>query len=256
MEDELLLPAQRAPEPSPSMEPAPTTDRLPRHLGVIIDGNRRWARATGASTEQGHRAGAARIPQMLAWCEELGIPLVTVWMLSTDNFSRPAAELEALYGIIAGTVEECAHAGFQVRILGDPGLLPGHVHERIGRARAAVTSTRSLTANLAIGYGGREEILQAVREIVREGAAEGLDAAQIAESIDLAEIGAHLSTRDQPDPDLIIRTSGEQRMSGFLLWQSVHTEFWFCDTLWPEFRRADLVRALRDFARRDRRFGS
>lgn len=231
-------------------------DRLPRHVGVIVDGNRRWAKASGASTEEGHRQGAARITELLTWCEELGIPLVTVWMLSTDNFSRPPAELEALYEIIAGAVEECSGAGYAVRIAGSPELLPPRVHARIEDVLARTQPTKALVVNLAIGYGGRQEIVDAVREIVLDGAAAGLAPEEVAASISIDAISEHLYTRGQPDPDLIIRTSGEQRMSGFLLWQSVHAEYWFCETYWPGFRRTDFLRALRDYTRRERRFGS
>lgn len=231
-------------------------DRLPRHIGVIVDGNRRWAKASGASTAEGHRQGAARITELLTWCEELSIPTVTVWMLSTDNFSRPPEELEALYDIIAAAVEDYSGAGYTVRIAGSPELLPVRVHERIARVLESTEATKDLVVNLAIGYGGRQEIVDAVREIVLDGAAAGLDAEQVAASISIGAISEHLYTRGQPDPDLIIRTSGEQRMSGFLLWQSVHSEYWFCETYWPGFRRTDFLRALRDYCRRERRFGS
>lgn len=231
-------------------------DALPRHVGVIVDGNRRWARAAGASTEEGHRHGAAKITEFLAWCEELSIPLVTVWLLSTDNFSRPPEELEALYGIIAGAVEEYTAEGYAVRIAGSPGLLPPRVHERIDALIADAAPTKGLVVNLAIGYGGRQEIVDAVRELVLDGAAAGRTPEEVAASISIEAISEHLYTRGQPDPDLIIRTSGEQRMSGFLLWQSVHSEYWFCETYWPGFRRTDFLRALRDYCRRERRYGS
>lgn len=231
-------------------------DLLPRHIGVIIDGNRRWAKASGASTAEGHRQGAAKITEFLTWCEEMSIPLVTVWMLSTDNLSRPPEELRTLHGIIAEAVEEYTAAGYAVRIAGSTHLLPDDVHARIRAVIDAAEPRRSLVVNLAIGYGGRQEIVDAVREIVRAGGAEGLDIEQIAESVSIEAISEHLYTRGQPDPDLIIRTSGEQRMSGFLLWQSVHSEYWFCETYWPGFRRTDFLRALREFSRRDRRFGA
>lgn len=251
MEDEGILHRVYDRRLAKELEP----DRLPRHVGVIVDGNRRWAKASGATTEEGHRQGAARITELLSWCEDLGIPLVTVWMLSTDNFSRPAAELESLYEIIAGAVEECTAAGYTVRVTGSAHLLPPRVHQRIQAVQEAAAPPRALRVNLAIGYGGREEIVDAVRELIREGGAAGRTPEQIAETISIEAIGEHLYTRGQPDPDLIIRTSGEQRMSGFLLWQSVHSEFWFCETYWPGFRRTDFLRALREFGRRERRFG-
>lgn len=231
------------------------SDRLPRHVGVIVDGNRRWAKASGATTAEGHRQGAAKITEFLTWCEELSIPLVTVWMLSTDNFSRPPEELEALYEIIAEAVEEYSAAGYSVRIAGSPELLPPRVHERIAAVLDDAEVTRTLVVNLAIGYGGRQEIVHAVRELILDGAAAGRSPEEVAQSISIDAISEHLYTRGQPDPDLIIRTSGEQRMSGFLLWQSVHSEYWFCETYWPGFRRVDFLRALRDYCRRERRFG-
>lgn len=229
---------------------------LPQHLGVIVDGNRRWAKASGASTEEGHRQGAAKIGEFLTWCEELSIPLVTVWMLSHDNLRRPAEELEALFGIITDTLEELTDAGYEVRLTGNDDVLPAEVRARIRRRQETAQVTRELAVNLAIGYGGREEIVVAVQELVREMGKRGLDAEQIADGITIEAIGEHLYTRGQPDPDLIIRTSGEQRLSGFLLWQSVHSEFWFCETYWPGFRRVDFLRALRDFCKRERRFGA
>lgn len=229
---------------------------LPRHIGVIVDGNRRWAREVGVSTAEGHREGARRIADLLDWCDELSIPLVTVWMLSTDNLSRPPEELEALYGIITDAVERCAGAGYTVRIVGRSELLPARVHARLAAILDAARPIRDLHVNLAIGYGGRQEIVDAVQAILREGAASGLDADALVEAVSIDAISHRLYTHDQADPDLIIRTSGEQRMSGFLLWQSVHSEYWFCEANWPAFARADLLRALADYCARERRFGS
>lgn len=229
---------------------------LPQHLGVIVDGNRRWAKEAGESTEHGHRAGAAKIVEFLSWCEDLKIPLVTVWMLSTDNLSRPPEELVALYEIIASTVEQIAQAGYRVRLTGTAEALPDDVRAGIARIQERVAPDSELTVNVAIGYGGREEIVDAVQELVRDLGAQGRSPEDIAAAISVDSIAEHLYTRGQPDPDLIIRTSGEQRLSGFLLWQSVHSEYWFCETYWPGFRRVDLLRALRDFCRRERRYGA
>ncbi|AXK45730.1 polyprenyl diphosphate synthase [Brachybacterium saurashtrense] len=229
---------------------------LPQHLGVIVDGNRRWAKEAGESTEHGHRAGAAKILEFLSWCEDLGIPLVTVWMLSTDNLRRPPEELTALYGIIGDTIAAIIRAGHCVRLTGNAGALPASMRAEIMREQEAAPRDARLTVNVAIGYGGREEIVDAVQELVRDLAGQGLDGDGIAERISIESITEHLYTRGQPDPDLIIRTSGEQRLSGFLLWQSVHSEYWFCETYWPGFRRVDLLRALRDFCRRERRYGA
>lgn len=245
---------------------APLTENdaaLPRHIGIIVDGNRRWAREMGVSTADGHRAGAQRILDVLGWCEELGIPLVTIWMLSTDNLSRTPAELDALCEIIGDAVDGCAGTGYRVRIVGDHDVLPTGLGERLTAAvRAAEArhcdrhSGPQLEVNLAIGYGGREEIVGAVRSLLRDAIAHGTGAGDLAEQVTIEAIGQRLHTAGQPDPDLIIRTSGEQRMSGFLLWQSVHTEYWFTDANWPGFQRSDLLDALADYARRERRFGA
>lgn len=229
---------------------------LPRHLGVIVDGNRRWAKASGASTVEGHRVGAAKILEFLTWCEELEIPLVTVWMLSRDNLRRAPEELEPLIEIITGAVQQIVDAGFHVRLTGSVDVLPETARLALTAPIEGSQPTRDLTVNVAIGYGGREEIVDAVRELVRDLGADGRSPEQIAEAISVDTIAEHLYTRGQPDPDLIIRTSGEQRLSGFLLWQSVHSEFWFCETFWPGFRRIDLLRALRGFCKRERRFGA
>lgn len=228
---------------------------LPQHLGVIVDGNRRWAKAAGASTAEGHRVGAAKILEFLSWCQDLEIPLVTVWMLSTDNARRSPEELEALHGIITATIEQIIRAGYDVRPTGSLDDLPEPMRAAIERARAEESVRADLTVNIAVGYGGREEIVSAVQELVRDLGAQGRSPEEIAEAISTESIAEHLYTRGQPDPDLIIRTSGEQRLSGFLLWQSVHSEYWFCETYWPGFRRVDLLRALRDFCRRERRYG-
>src|SRR5699024_9384313 len=229
---------------------------LPQHLGVIVDGNRRWAKAAGATTAEGHRVGAAKIVEFLSWCEDLDIPLVTVWMLSTDNLSRPAEELGPLYGIITSTIEQIIEAGHCVRLTGNAEALPAEVRAVIARIQESTPADARLTVNVAIGYGGREEIVDAVRELVRDLGGRGMEPEQISEAVSVESITEHLYTRGQPDPDLIIRTSGEQRLSGFLLWQSVHAEYWFCETYWPGFRRVDLLRALRDFCKRERRFGA
>lgn len=230
--------------------------QLPQHLGVIVDGNRRWAKASGITTAEGHRQGGAKITEFLTWCEELEIPLVTVWMLSTDNLRRPVDELELLFEVIAGTVESIAGAGYTVRLAGSVESLPEATRARIGRVQESTHPSKTLAVNVAIGYGGREEIVDAVRELVRDLGEAGRSPQEIAEAISMEAIGEHLYTRGQPDPDLIIRSSGEQRLSGFLMWQSAHSEFWFCETNWPGFRRVDLLRALRDYCQRERRFGA
>ncbi|SNT13023.1 short-chain Z-isoprenyl diphosphate synthase [Micrococcales bacterium KH10] len=232
-------------------------DRMPRHVGVILDGNRRWARAFGESAVTGHRRGADKIAEFLSWCDELGIELATLWMLSTDNLSRSSEELEALLNVIEDVINELADAGrWQIRVVGRLDLLPESVATALRRAEEKCADIEGgVTVNVAVGYGGRHEIADAVRAVLRESLERGDDLGHIADTIDVEHIAAHLYTRGQPDPDLVIRTSGEQRLSGFLMWQSAHSEFYFCEAHWPEFRRVDFLRALRSYSLRERRLG-
>jgi short-chain Z-isoprenyl diphosphate synthase len=229
---------------------------LPRHVGVILDGNRRWAKEAGASAATGHRVGAGKIADLLTWSEEVGVELVTLWMLSTDNLSRPPQELTALVQIIEQTVADLAQAGrWRVRVVGALDLLPYDTAERLHQAEARTAEVEGLGVNVAIGYGGRREIADAVRALLAEQARAGVSIEQLAETLDVEHIAEHLYTKGQPDPDLVIRTSGEQRLSGFLLWQSVHTEYYFCEAHWPDFRKVDFLRAMRSYGDRERRLG-
>ena len=232
---------------------------VPRHVGVILDGNRRWARATGhRSVSEGHQKGADKISELLAWCDEAGVELVTLWLLSTDNLSRSPAELDPLLRIIEGVVTDLAAPGnpWRVHVVGALDLLPADT-ARILKEAADVTAGRTgLEVNVAVGYGGRREIADAVRAMLQTHAAAGATLEEVAEFLDPEHIAEHLYTRGQPDPDLVIRTSGEQRLGGFLLWQSAHSEFYFCEAYWPDFRRVDFLRALRAYAARQRRFGA
>ena len=245
---------------------------VPHHVGVILDGNRRWARSMGFGAAQGHKRGADKIEEFLGWAEQMGVQVVTLWLLSTDNLSRDPAELSPLLDIIAHAVDELAETGrWRLRLVGAVDLLPEPLAERL---RAAVARSqppeaqdeekkgeavgpedRPMQVNIAVGYGGRQEIADAVRELLRERAAAGASLEEVAASLSEEDITEHLYTKGQPDPDLVIRTSGEQRLSGFLLWQSVHSEYYFCEVNWPAFRRVDFLRALRDFAGRERRLG-
>jgi short-chain Z-isoprenyl diphosphate synthase len=232
---------------------------VPRHVAIMVDGNRRWARAAGFDdVAQGHLAGAQHIANLLDWCSEAGVGHVTVWLLSTDNLHRPAEELEPLLRIIAGVARELSGPGtpWRLKVVGALDLLPAETGEALKAAEEATADRDGLTVNIAVGYGGRREIADAVRSLLQEHAASGGTLEELAEVIDVDHIAEHLYIKGQPDPDLVIRTSGEQRLSGFLLWQSVHSEFYFCDALWPDFRKIDFLRALRDFGRRQRRFGA
>jgi short-chain Z-isoprenyl diphosphate synthase len=231
----------------------------PRHVGVMLDGNRRWAREAGfTDVADGHRVGARRIHDLLEWCQESGVEVVTLWLLSTDNVSRPESELVPLLEIIGDVVDELAEPGlqWQLQILGAPDVLPQETADRLISAAARTKGRTGLKVNAAVGYGGRREIADAVRKLLLQHAEAGTTIEELAEVLSVDHIAEHLYTSGQPDPDLVIRTSGEQRMSGFLLWQSAYSEMWFCEAYWPDFRRTDFLRALRDFAIRHRRFGS
>ncbi|RLV50757.1 isoprenyl transferase [Nocardioides mangrovicus] len=230
---------------------------LPRHIGVMLDGNRRWAKAVGADTAHGHRAGAANIEPLLGWCEEVGVQVVTLWLLSTDNLNRPSEELDALLPIIADAVETLAEQRrWRLHPVGALDLLPTDIAERLKVAAEETREVDGMLVNVAVGYGGRREIADAVRSLLSEHAERGTSLEELAESIDVEHIASHLYTRGQPDPDLVIRTSGEQRLGGFLLWQSAQSEFYFCEAYWPDFRRVDFLRAVRAYAQRERRYGA
>lgn len=234
----------------------PQIEHVPYHVGIILDGNRRWARNLGSNAAAGHRKGADHVNEVLGWCEEIGIGIVTLWMLSTDNLNREPKELQELIGIIVKAVENLARSKrWELRVLGDLSLMPSEAATRLAAAQAATEGVRGMRVNVAIGYGGRHEVREAVRGYLHERAEAGDTLEEVANKVTISDITEHMYTKGQPDPDLIIRTSGEQRMSGFMLWQTVHTELYFCEAYWPEFRRTDLLRALRDYSRRERRMG-
>lgn len=225
----------------------------------MLDGNRRWARAAGLEdVNHGHVVGANHIDSLLGWCAEAGVEHVTLWLLSTDNLHRDPAEVGPLLRIIANVADELSAAGqpWQLNVMGALDTLPSDTAEALKTAAERSAGRTGMTVNLAVGYGGRREIADAVRSLLQEHAQAGTSIEELAELIDVEHIADHLYTKGQPDPDLVIRTSGEQRLSGFLLWQSAHSEFYFCDALWPDFRRVDFLRALRDFSERHRRFGN
>ena len=229
---------------------------LPRHVGLIIDGNRRWAKEEGlASPSEGHRHGAERIWDALTWCRAAGIRHVTVFVCSAENLARrDDAEVAALMEIIEHRVVTrilAADPGWQVHIAGLVDMLPDSTSRALKQA-ADTTSTSEAGAHvtLCVGYGGRQEIAEAVRSLLLEQAAAGSGLAELAAAVTEDDIARHLTGDGQPEPDLIIRTSGEQRMSNFLLWQSTGAYLHFCDCYWPAFGEIDFLRALRDFAAR------
>jgi short-chain Z-isoprenyl diphosphate synthase len=236
-------------------------DSMPTHVGLILDGNRRYAREMGYDDmSMGHKVGAKKLDEVLTWCAELGIKIVTIWVLSTDNLQRDKEELEGLLKVIEEKIEELTKNpvvkkyGFRIKALGKLDMLPDRLKEVITRAESSTEVYEGHVLNIAIGYGGREEIVEAVKRAITEKGARSVE--ELAETITSDDITSHLYTCGIPDPDLIIRTSGEIRLSGFLLWQSAYSEFYFCDALWPVFRKIDFLRAIRSYQHRGRRFGT
>jgi len=235
--------------------------RLPRHIGIILDGHRRYARESGLpSYTDSYRAGMARFNDFLDWSHELGVPVVTAWVLSRENLVRPESELNPYFEVLGeffGELAQKAQArGERLRFIGSLDLLPSELVGAAKRAEDALSDgDASRTLNIAMGYGGRQEIVDAAKDLVSRLASEGVTAEEMATHVDADSLARHMYSADVPDPDLLIRTSGESRLSGFLLWQSAYAEFVFVDVYWPAFRRVDFLRALRDFTGRSRRFG-
>jgi short-chain Z-isoprenyl diphosphate synthase len=235
-----------------------TPQTLPHHVAMIIDGNRRWAKQLGYDTAaHGHRAGAAKMREFLTWCDDLGIGVVTLYLLSSDNLvNRAPDELDDLVEIIADLAEGLSHyRDWRVKHVGSSDGLPASLRTALTSAEERTADRTGMHINLAVGYGGRTEIVDAMRAIVAKHHLEGRSLEDLAALLTPDLIGEHLYTGGQPDPDLVIRTSGEQRMSDFMLWQSAHSEFYFVEALGPDLREVDFLRALRDFSRRQRRFG-
>jgi short-chain Z-isoprenyl diphosphate synthase len=233
---------------------------LPAHVAVILDGNRRWASLSGFREPwAGHRAGADKLDDLLDWCARLGIEQVTVWALSNENLARSEHELAALLDVVADKLEALAalhrDQSIRIRVVGRVDDLPEHVRRSIEAVEAATAKNEGLRLNIAVGYSGRDELVDASRALVRELAAEGVSSIAMAEHITAEALARNLYTAGDPDPDLIIRTSGEARLSGFLPWQGAHSELYFTDVYWPAFRELDFLRALRSYQQRHRRFG-
>ncbi|WP_307866450.1 isoprenyl transferase [Leucobacter chromiisoli] len=231
---------------------------VPHHIAVIVDGNRRWAKQRLQERASfGHRAGARKVPEFLGWSEEAGIDVVTLYLLSADNLqARDRQELEDLFGIIAELA--CLLADNPRWRVKHVGATEGLSEELIAALRDAEERTaehEGLHVNLAVGYGGRSEITAAVRSVISEHQAAGGTIDTLAERLTPETIGEHLWTRGQADPDLVIRTSGEQRLSDFMIWQSAHSEFYFVEALYPDLREVDFLRALRVYSSRQRRLG-
>ena len=230
--------------------------KTPHHVGVILDGNRRWAKANPNNSDpNGHKAGANKIIEFLGWCEDADVRVVTLWLLSTDNFKRSSDEIEELLKIIGETMDELAATGrWNIKAVGALDLLPPWLNEKLFSLKPIRND--GVEVNVAISYGGRREIVDAVKSYLGEEEKSGHSLDQAKAKLTSDDISKFLYTAGQPDPELLIRTSGEQRLGGFLLWQSALSEFYFCEAYWPDFRRVDFLRALRAYSLRQRRFGS
>ncbi|WP_298063442.1 isoprenyl transferase [uncultured Rikenella sp.] len=236
---------------------ATTFTNLPRHVAVIMDGNGRWAKGQGEERLYGHRHGVDAVREVVRTAAEVGIEYLTIYAFSTENWGRPAAEVDGIMSLIANAIlselDTLTGAGIRMRFIGDTGSLPEKLRHSIRIAEAVEIPADKLrmTLNVALNYSARWEITEAVKQIggsIQQGR---LQPGEITPEL----ISEHLATRGMPDPELLIRTSGEQRLSNFLLWQLSYTELYFTDTLWPEFGRDGLLAALHEYERRERRFG-
>ncbi|MCL6526074.1 MAG: isoprenyl transferase [Thermaceae bacterium] len=235
--------------------------QAPRHLGMILDGNRRFARELGLEAHEGHEFGVTKAYEVLEWCLELRIPTVTIWVFSTDNFNRPDAEVETLMNLFVKEARRMAkderiHANeVRVKVIGRHDRFPPKVLEALEELEQATAHHQGMLLQIAMGYGGREEIVDAVKLLLREAAETGKSPEELAAELDIEHISERLYTAGVPDPDFIIRTSGEVRLGGFLLWQGAYSEYYFFDAFWPAFRKVDFLRAIRSYQGRERRFG-
>lgn len=232
-----------------------STGKLPKHIGIIMDGNGRWARQRGLPRQAGHVTGARVFRKIVKHCEKRGIRFMTVYAFSTENWKRPQAEIDAIMNLLREYLKESLadfeKENIRTRFIGDRHPLAPDIQELMARAEASTAQKTGMTLNIAVNYGGQDEILYAVKRL----AGDVLNGRLSLDGIDAAQLEDRLYTAGQPDPDLILRPSGEQRLSNFLIWQSAYAEYVFQDILWPDYTPADLDEALREYARRHRRFG-
>jgi len=232
-----------------SPAPAGSTQAVPRHVAIIMDGNGRWAKARGLPRVAGHREGIHSVREIVEVCGQLGVEVLTLYTFSSENWQRPPAEVRALMSLLLRTitaeVERLHQNGVQVRTIGFLDDLPVKARQGMLKAMERTRHNKGLILNLALSYGSRQEMLRVVNQLLAEGRP----------SVDEADFAARLFTAGLPDPDLLIRTGGEYRLSNFMLWQLAYTEFFISEALWPDFRRVELERAFAAFAGRERRFG-
>ena len=231
---------------------------IPEHIGIITDGNRRYARSVGLSDNEGHLKGKEKLEEVLEWCMEVGVKIVTVYGFSTENFKRDNSEVDFLFHLIDEAFrdlmkdERIKKNGIKVKVIGETRKLPNFLKETIREVEQSTKGYKNFKFNLAIGYGGREEIINAIKRLVRDvqSGKENVD------YIDEKKFRKYLYDGSIPDPDLILRTSGEERISNFLLWQSAYSELYFSDVNWPELKKIDFLRAISSYQSRKRRFGA
>jgi len=229
--------------------------KIPQHVAIIMDGNGRWAKKRGLPRNMGHKQGSSAVRKVCEAAWDLGIKYLTIYAFSTENWSRPQEEVDALMKILRNylkdAIKESTENNMRVRIIGDKSALSEDIQQSIEELERVSASNTGLCFQIALNYGGRDELLRSVKKAVNELTAQGKDV----ETLTADDIQSHLDTAGIPDPDLLIRTSGEQRLSNFLLWQLAYAEFYFTDTLWPDFNRKELEKAIEYYGGRDRRFG-
>ena len=230
-------------------------EKLPQHLAIIMDGNGRWAQERNLSRIEGHRAGAESVRTIVRACRKIGVPILTLYAFSKENWQRPNREVQALWKLLSSylksELDEMMEHGIRLNALGDINELPKRVNRLLNDTMRKTAGNREMVLNLALSYSGRSEIVRAAQKLATACVAKELEPAEIDETI----FSESLFTTNMPDPDLLIRTSGEQRISNFLLWQMAYTELYVSPVYWPDFRESELMKALTDYQRRERRFG-
>ncbi|MFP4686527.1 MAG: isoprenyl transferase [bacterium] len=231
--------------------------KIPRHVAIIMDGNGRWARRNSLELSRGHRQGSRRAREITNFCSSVhGLEILTLYAFSTENWSRPDEEIQTLFELLVEFLEReivtMVENEIKFNVIGETSLFPAFVRDKLREAINKTASNRKFIINLALNYGGRDELVRAFNKIAAKLKNNQLVAADVDEEV----IAAHLDTAGQPSPDLLIRTSGEQRLSNFMLWQLAYSELYFTDTLWPDFDRHEFLKALLDYQTRERRFGS
>jgi undecaprenyl diphosphate synthase len=250
---------RRAPEremdEEEALKAALDPSRMPRHVAIIMDGNGRWARRRGMPRPFGHRAGVESLREVVKISSEIGLQVLTVYAFSTENWKRPREEVDSLMDLLVEylqkEINDLVKNNVRVRAIGKIGELPPKAREAVARAHERSKGCTGLNFNIALNYGGRTELEEAVRSICQRVAAGELSPGEVDQKV----ISDHLYTAGQPDPDILIRPAGDLRVSNFLLWQLAYTEFWLTDVMWPDFKRIHLIKAVVDFQRRNRRFG-